>query len=74
VDGLAVLRQIKEHPDLQAIPVVVLTSSREGRDVESAYRLGANSYIVKPVDFDKFMELAEQIELYWCSMNQPPRC
>jgi CheY-like chemotaxis protein len=73
VDGLAVLRQIKEHPDLQAIPVVVLTSSREARDVRTAYQLGANSYIVKPVDFDKFMELVGQIELYWCSMNQLPR-
>ncbi|MEN6586861.1 MAG: response regulator [Sulfuricella sp.] len=73
-DGLAVLRQIKEHPDLQAIPVVVLTSSREARDVKAAYQLGANSYIVKPVDFDKFMDLVAQIELYWCAINQPPRC
>ena len=74
VEGLAVLRQIKEHPDLQAIPVVVLTSSREARDVKAAYQFGANSYIVKPVDFDKFMELVAQIELYWCAINQPPRC
>lgn len=55
VDGLEVLRQIKSHPGLQAIPVVVLTSSREDRDVNSAYRLGANSYIVKPMDFEKFI-------------------
>lgn len=74
VDGLAVLRQIKAHPDLQAIPVVVLTSSREERDVKTAYRLGANSYIVKPVDFDQFMELVAQIELYWGVINEPPRC
>lgn len=71
VDGLEVLRQIKAHPDLHAIPVVVLTSSRESRDVQAAYRLGANSYIVKPVDFDRFMALAAQIELYWCTFNEP---
>lgn len=73
VDGLEVLRQLKQHPALQAIPVVVLTSSREDRDVKSAYQLGANSYIVKPVDFDKFIEVATQIELYWGVFNEPPR-
>ncbi len=72
VDGLEVLRRFKAHPDLQAIPVVVLTSSREERDVKSAYQLGANSYIVKPVDFDKFVELAAQVELYWGAFNEPP--
>lgn len=73
VDGLEVLRQIKEHPELQSIPVVVLTSSKEDRDVKAAYMLGANSYIVKPVDFDKFTEVATQIELYWGVFNEPPR-
>lgn len=73
VDGLEVLRQIKSHAELRAIPVVVLTSSREDRDVKTAYRLGANSYIVKPVDFDKFMDVATQIEIYWGVFNEAPR-
>jgi len=71
VDGLEVLRQIKTHPDLKVIPVVVLTSSSESRDMQTAYQLGANSYIVKPVNFDKFMEVAAQIELYWAVLNEP---
>jgi CheY-like chemotaxis protein len=71
VDGLEVLRQIKAHPKLSVIPVVVLTSSSESSDVQAAYRLGANSYIVKPVNFDKFMEVAAQIELYWAVLNEP---
>ncbi|WP_295407145.1 response regulator [uncultured Thiocystis sp.] len=73
VDGLEVLRQLREHPVSQALPVVVLTSSSEDRDIETAYRLHANSYIVKPVNFEKFMEVAAQIELYWCLVNHPPR-
>lgn len=73
VDGLEVLRQIKEHPAFRSIPVVVLTTSDEDRDIEQAYRLGANSYIVKPVDFAKFVEVAAQIEMYWTVLNQPPR-
>lgn len=72
VDGLEVLRQLKGHAVFRAIPVVVLTSSAEDRDVREAYKLGANSYIVKPVDFDKFMDVAEQIELYWTVLNKPP--
>lgn len=71
VDGLEVLRQVKSHPEFRAIPVVVLTSSAEDRDVQEAYQLGANSYITKPVDFDKFMDVAEQIELYWTILNTP---
>lgn len=71
VDGLEVLRQLKAHPKLNVIPVVVLTSSNENRDMQSAYQLGANSYIVKPVNFDKFMEVAAQIELYWAVLNMP---
>lgn len=73
VDGLEVLKRLKEHRQLHAIPVVIMTSSKEEGDVKSAYQLGANSYIVKPVDFDKFMEVAAQIELYWSVFNQPPR-
>lgn len=71
VAGLEVLRQIKAHPGFNTIPIVVLTSSTEDRDIQAAYKLGANSYIIKPVDFDKFMEVAVQIELYWAVLNQP---
>ena len=70
IDGLEVLRQIRAHPRLQVIPVVVLTTSAENADVQAAYRLGANSYIVKPVEFEKFMEVIESIELYWTVVNQ----
>lgn len=73
VSGLEVLRALKSHPQFRAIPVVVLTSSSEDADVRTAYDLGANSYIVKPVNFDKFMEVAAQIELYWCVLNKVPR-
>lgn len=73
VSGLEVLRELKSHPQFRAIPVVVLTSSSEDVDVRTAYELGANSYIVKPVNFDKFMEVAAQIELYWCVLNKVPR-
>jgi CheY-like chemotaxis protein len=73
VSGLEVLRQLRAHPVSQDLPVVVLTSSSEDQDIETAYRLHANSYIVKPVNFDKFMEVAAQIELYWCLLNHPPR-
>ncbi|GAP08980.1 response regulator containing a CheY-like receiver domain and an HTH DNA-binding domain [Bellilinea caldifistulae] len=72
VDGLEVLRRYKEHPLYRSIPVVVLTTSEEDRDIETAYRLGANSYIVKPVEFEKFVEVAAQIEVYWTLLNQPP--
>ncbi|MCE1170270.1 response regulator [Azovibrio restrictus] len=72
VDGLEVLRQLKEHPRFRRIPVVVLTSSAEDRDMDSAYALGVNSYIVKPVSFERFMEVAEHIELYWCVLNRKP--
>lgn len=73
VDGLTVLRELKSHPLLQSIPVVILTTSKEDKDVLAAYELGANSYIVKPVEFDKFMDVAQQIELYWCVFNEKPR-
>lgn len=70
VDGLEVLRQLKAHPKFRRIPVVVLTTSAENEDVSRAYELGVNSYIVKPVNFDKFMEVASQIELYWTVINE----
>ena len=73
VSGLEVLRQFRVHPVSQDLPVVVLTSSSEDKDIETAYRHHANSYIVKPVNFEKFMEVAAQIELYWCLLNHPPR-
>lgn len=73
LSGLDVLRQLKQHSKYSAIPVVVLTTSVEDQDIEEAYRLGCNSYIVKPVEFDKFMEVASQVEIYWCAINKTPR-
>lgn len=73
VDGLEVLRRLREHSVSKDLPVVVLTTSNEDSDVATAYRYHANSYIVKPVNFEKFMEVAAQIELYWCLLNYPPR-
>lgn len=72
VSGLEVLAQWKAHAVSRAIPVVVLSSSAEDKDIQAAYLLGANSYIVKPVDFAKFLDVAAQIELYWCALNEPP--
>ncbi|HAG17029.1 MAG TPA: two-component system response regulator [Bacteroidales bacterium] len=71
LDGLEVLKIFKTHPVYQTIPIVVLTTSSDNKDVERAYKLGANSYIIKPVNFDKFIEVASQIELYWNVLNQP---
>ena len=73
VDGLTVLRTLKEHAALCRIPVVVLTTSKEDRDIQAAYDLGVNSYIVKPVGFDNFMDVAQHIELYWCVLNEQPK-
>ncbi len=72
VHGLDVLRAIKKNSIFKKQPVVVLTSSAEDSDINIAYELGANSYIVKPVDFEKFMEIASQIEIYWLAINRPP--
>ena len=72
VTGLEVLRRIKEHEHLRNIPVVVLTSSKEEPDIAESYRLGVNSYIVKPVDFDQFTEAVRQLGLYWLLLNQRP--
>ncbi|MUL36636.1 two-component system response regulator [Gloeocapsopsis sp. AAB1 = 1H9] len=72
VDGLEVLQKIKSDPRTRMIPVVVLTSSREERDIVESYQLGVNSYIVKPVNFEQFTEAVRQIGLYWRLLNQPP--
>ncbi|HEX3034209.1 MAG TPA: response regulator [Thermodesulfobacteriota bacterium] len=73
VDGLEVLRRIKSDEKTKVTPVVVLTSSREEQDIVASYKLGVNSYIVKPVDFDKFVEAVSELGLYWLLLNQPPR-
>ncbi|HEX5417896.1 MAG TPA: response regulator [Chloroflexota bacterium] len=72
VDGLEVLRQVKQDERTRTIPVVVLTSSREERDIVESYNLGVNSYIVKPVSFEQFADSVRQIGLYWAVLNQPP--
>lgn len=72
VDGLEVLRQIKADPRTQAIPVVVMTSSKEESDVVESYKLGVNSYIVKPIDFEQFTEVVRQLGFYWLLLNQLP--
>ena len=73
VDGLEVLRRVKSDPHTRALPVVVLTSSREERDVVESYQLGVNSYIVKPVDFEQFTESARNLGMYWMLLNRPPK-
>jgi CheY-like chemotaxis protein len=72
VDGLEVLQRVKSDPRTCAIPVVVLTSSREERDIVESYQLGVNSYIVKPVDFEQFTVAVRQLGFYWLLLNQPP--
>jgi CheY-like chemotaxis protein len=72
VDGLQVLREVKNDPRTQAIPVVILTSSKEEKDLVEGYRLGVNSYIQKPVDFDQFRGAIKAVGLYWLVVNQPP--
>ena len=73
VNGLTVLQTLKAHPEFRNIPVVILTTSKEDRDISKAYELGVNSYIVKPVNFENFMEVAQHIELYWCVYNELPK-
>lgn len=73
VDGLEVLRQMKSDERTKVIPVVVLTSSKEEQDVIRSYQLGVNSYISKPVDFEKFVQAVSDLGLYWLLLNQPPR-
>ncbi|MGD0695403.1 MAG: response regulator [Terriglobia bacterium] len=72
VDGLEVLRQMKNDPRTKAIPVVIMTSSREEKDLVNGYKLGVNAYIQKPVDFDKFRETVKSLGLFWLVVNQPP--
>lgn len=73
LDGLQVLKRIKSDPRTRAIPVVVLTSSKEQNDVVESYHLGVNSYIVKPVNFERFAEAVQQLGMYWLLFNQPLR-
>ena len=72
VDGIEVLRQARRDPVWRQVPIVVMTTSRENRDIESAYGLGVNSYIVKPVDFLTFTEVVKSIKVYWLLTNEPP--
>jgi two-component system response regulator len=73
VSGLEVLRELKADDRTRSIPVVVVTSSREDPDIQTAYALGANSYVVKPVDFDAFLDAMSRLGFYWLLLNQPPR-
>jgi CheY-like chemotaxis protein len=72
VDGLEVLRAVKSDPRLRTIPVVILTSSREEQDVVRSYELGVNAYVVKPVEFDKFVRAVRDLGLFWVLINEPP--
>jgi len=72
VTGLQVLAEVKGDPDLRAIPAVMLTSSREECDLAASYRAGANAYIVKPVDFEKFVQAVKDIGSFWGGVNEPP--
>ncbi len=72
VDGMEVLKKVRSHPDTKHIPVVVLTSSQEEKDIIKSYDLGVNSYIVKPVDFKKFMDSVSEVGFYWLLLNKPP--
>lgn len=73
VNGLDVLKEIRTNEKTKKLPVVIVTSSREDPDIETAYELGANSYVVKPVQFDKFRQTMSNIGLYWLLINQPPK-
>lgn len=72
VDGLEVLRRVRADPAMHALPVVILTSSREECDLVEGYKLGANAYVVKPVDFDAFIEAVSQLGVFWALLNEPP--
>jgi CheY-like chemotaxis protein len=72
VNGIEVLQRIKSDPGTRAIPVVVLTSSKENPDIQKCYNLGANSYIVKPVNFESFAQAIKNLGFYWLLLNQPP--
>jgi len=72
IDGIDVLRKLKSDEQKRIIPIVVLTSSKEERDIVESYKLGVNAYIVKPVDFDQFVKAVSQIGFFWLILNQPP--
>jgi DNA-binding response OmpR family regulator len=72
VDGLEVLRQVKSNSKTKQLPVIILTSSKEEKDVVESYCLGVNSYLRKPVDFEKFGEVVKQLSLYWLLLNEQP--
>lgn len=72
VDGIEVLRQVKGDPQLKMIPVVVMTSSREEQDLVNSYQLGVNAYVVKPVQFQEFVEAVKQVGAFWAVVNEPP--
>lgn len=72
LDGIEVLRQIKSDPNLRVIPVVMLTSSREEQDLLGSYNLGANAYVVKPVDFQEFIDAVKNVGLFWAIINEAP--
>jgi len=73
VSGMEVLKKVKSDPNLKSIPVVILTSSKEDPDIKLCYELGANSYIVKPVESDNFFHSIKDLGLYWMILNQPPQ-
>jgi CheY-like chemotaxis protein len=72
IDGLEVLEQVKRHGELRQIPVVMLTSSREERDLVRSYELGVNAFVVKPVDFNRFFEAIQDLGMFWAILNEPP--
>lgn len=72
VDGLQVLEQVKSHPQLKSVPVVMLTSSREEADLARSYGLGVNAYVVKPVGFQQFVQALKELGLFWAVVNEPP--
>ncbi len=72
VDGLEVLRQVRDDPELKTVPVVILTSSREEWDLLRSYELGVNAYVVKPVDFDQFVHAVSELGMFWAVINEPP--
>ena len=72
IDGLEVLKQIKSDENLKLIPVVVLTSSREEKDMVASYKLGVNAYVVKPVDFHEFVNAIKELGAFWALINEPP--
>jgi two-component system response regulator len=72
VDGIEVLRQVKANEETKLIPVVIITSSKEEQDIVKSYRLGVNSFVVKPVDFKAFAKAVSELGMYWVLTNQPP--